>query len=221
MTFNRDARFDNTTFALGADNLSFRDALVHHRVVNKFGLWHLPGAGPSTGRETRSQLASFSRGHRLRVLGYVVDNGARRAHRLPARRHGAGRGDRLGYCSFADAGSQVALDDNLSNDNGGNALKVSSNTKGHVPGGMRVCAQRGLHCPHLRHLATLRAVPGAQVQLSRTVNQQVSVLRYRPRSKRGPTQAADRGMSQWGGILLGLILGPLALAIILLMPSRA
>jgi hypothetical protein len=33
-------------------------------------------------------------------------------------------------------------------------------------------------------------------------------------------KAADRGMSQWGGILLGLILGPLALAIVLLMPSR-
>jgi hypothetical protein len=33
-------------------------------------------------------------------------------------------------------------------------------------------------------------------------------------------KAADRGMSQWGAILLGLILGPLALAIILLMPSR-
>jgi hypothetical protein len=28
----------------------------------------------------------------------------------------------------ADAGSQVALDDNLSNDNGGNALEVSSNS---------------------------------------------------------------------------------------------
>jgi hypothetical protein len=33
-------------------------------------------------------------------------------------------------------------------------------------------------------------------------------------------QADKRGMSQWGGILLGLILGPLGLAIVLLMPSR-
>jgi hypothetical protein len=33
-------------------------------------------------------------------------------------------------------------------------------------------------------------------------------------------KAADRGMSQWGGILLGLILGPLGLAIVLLMPDR-
>ena len=29
---------------------------------------------------------------------------------------------------------------------------------------------RGLHCPHIRHQATLRAAPSAQVQLSRTVN---------------------------------------------------
>jgi hypothetical protein len=33
-------------------------------------------------------------------------------------------------------------------------------------------------------------------------------------------KAADRGMSQWGGILFGLILGPLGLAIVLLMPDR-
>jgi hypothetical protein len=33
-------------------------------------------------------------------------------------------------------------------------------------------------------------------------------------------QAANRGMSQWGGILLGILLGPLGLAIVLLMPDR-
>ena len=34
-------------------------------------------------------------------------------------------------------------------------------------------------------------------------------------------KAADKGISQWGGILLGLLLGPLALAIVLLMPARS
>jgi hypothetical protein len=34
-------------------------------------------------------------------------------------------------------------------------------------------------------------------------------------------KAADRGMSQWGGILLGLILGPPGLAVVFLMPDRA
>jgi hypothetical protein len=33
-------------------------------------------------------------------------------------------------------------------------------------------------------------------------------------------KAADKGISQWGGILLGFILGPLGLAIVLLMPDR-
>lgn len=32
--------------------------------------------------------------------------------------------------------------------------------------------------------------------------------------------AMRRGMSYWGGVLLGLILGPLGLAILLLMPHR-
>jgi len=33
--------------------------------------------------------------------------------------------------------------------------------------------------------------------------------------------AKDKGLSDFGGILLSLIIGPLALAIILLMPRRA
>jgi hypothetical protein len=33
--------------------------------------------------------------------------------------------------------------------------------------------------------------------------------------------AARRRMSRWGGLLLGLLLGPLGLAIVLLMPKRA
>jgi hypothetical protein len=31
-------------------------------------------------------------------------------------------------------------------------------------------ARGGLHCPHVRHQATLRATPSAQIQLSRTAN---------------------------------------------------
>jgi hypothetical protein len=34
--------------------------------------------------------------------------------------------------------------------------------------------RRGLHCLHVRHQATLRAAPSAQVQLTRTANPQVS-----------------------------------------------
>jgi hypothetical protein len=33
--------------------------------------------------------------------------------------------------------------------------------------------------------------------------------------------AASRGMSQWGGILFGWLLGPVALAVIWLMPGRS
>ena len=41
-----------------------------------------------------------------------------------------------------------------------------------------------------RHQATLQAVPNAQVQLSRTGNQQVNAPRYRLQPNRGPTQGA-------------------------------
>jgi hypothetical protein len=54
-------------------------------------------------------------------------------------------------------------------------------------------ARRGLHCPHARHRATLRAGPSAQVQLQRTENPQVSNSRHQPQSKRGPSQV-KRGM---------------------------
>lgn len=33
-------------------------------------------------------------------------------------------------------------------------------------------------------------------------------------------QAADRGRSQWGGILFGMLLGPLGLAIVMLLPRQ-
>ena len=49
-------------------------------------------------------------------------------------------------------------------------------------------ARRGLRCPHVRHQATLRAAPSAQMQLQRTGNLQVSDPRNQPRSNRGPTQ---------------------------------
>jgi hypothetical protein len=35
-------------------------------------------------------------------------------------------------------------------------------------------ARRGLHCPHVGHLVTLRVAPSAQVQLLRAANQEVS-----------------------------------------------
>ena len=47
-------------------------------------------------------------------------------------------------------------------------------------------ARRGLHSPHVRHQATLRATPSAQVQLQRTENPQVRNPRYRPQSICGP-----------------------------------
>ena len=54
-------------------------------------------------------------------------------------------------------------------------------------------ARRGLHCPHVRHQATLRAAPSAQIQLSRTTNPQVSAPRHRPRPNRGPTRGSRTG----------------------------
>jgi hypothetical protein len=52
----------------------------------------------------------------------------------------------------------------------------------------RCRARRGLHCPHVRHQATLRAAPSAQLQLSQTAKPEVNALRYLPRSNSGPTR---------------------------------
>jgi hypothetical protein len=51
--------------------------------------------------------------------------------------------------------------------------------------------RRGPHCPHIRHQATLRATPSAQVKLSRTANRQVDAPRYRLQPNRGPTRGAS------------------------------
>ena len=46
----------------------------------------------------------------------------------------------------------------------------------------------GLYCPHVRHRATLRAAPSAQVHLSQTANQQVNATRSQRTRDREPTQ---------------------------------
>lgn len=129
MTFNRDARFDNTTFALGADNLSFRDALVHSSSGEQ--VWPVASAGSGTVNWTGNPVAAgqfLSGGTAYGCSGTwsITVPAAHIGYQLAV----TGLGGATGSVTVpvADAGSQVALDDNLSNDNGGNALKVSSNS---------------------------------------------------------------------------------------------